>query len=79
MVGGWGGQLGGHRRPWRRYLCRRYPYWTVGVVGYVVGLLLAFLANTLGFTIFDVKGQPALLYLVPCGQAPAMACVRVGH
>eukprot|EP00667_Euglena_gracilis_P004680 EG_transcript_4707 len=60
------------------YLCRRYPYWTVGVVGYVVGLLLAFLANTLGFTIFDVKGQPALLYLVPCTLIPLtlLALVR---
>ena len=36
------------------------------VVGYAVGLLLAFLANYFQITINGVHGQPALLYLVPC-------------
>ena len=36
------------------------------VVGYAVGLMLAFLANYYGITINGVRGQPALLYLVPC-------------
>jgi signal peptide peptidase-like protein 2B len=60
------------------HVCRRYPYWTVGILGYIVGLLLAFLANTFGFTIFEVRGQPALLYLVPCTLIPftIMALIR---
>jgi signal peptide peptidase-like protein 2B len=55
--------------PWRRFR-QRYPYWFLGMGGYKFGLFLAFLANTVGFTIFDVKGQPALLYLVPCTLGP---------
>ena len=34
--------------------------------------IFAFLANTYEFTINGVKGQPALLYLVPCTLGPAV-------
>jgi signal peptide peptidase-like protein 2B len=43
--------------------CTYFPFL---VVGYGVGLLLAFLANYFQLTINGVHGQPALLYLVPC-------------
>jgi signal peptide peptidase-like 2B len=36
------------------------------VIGYAVGLMMAFLANYFQITINGVHGQPALLYLVPC-------------
>ena len=58
------------RSCWPSWFWQRYPYWTLGVVGYCIGLFLAFLANTVGFTILNVKGQPALLYLVPCTLGP---------
>merc|ERR1711865_826235 len=41
-------------------------YFPWHVLGYAIGLLLAFLANYFGVTINGVRGQPALLYLVPC-------------
>ena len=40
------------------------------MAGYATGLLLTFLANAYGLTFFNVKGQPALLYLVPCTLWP---------
>lgn len=53
-------------------------YWALATAGYAVGLSLALLANVLGWTINNVEGQPALLYLVPCSLAPvcARACLR---
>jgi hypothetical protein len=53
-------------------------YFVPCAVAYVVGLGLAFLANTVHFTIFDVAGQPALFYLVPCmlGATVWRACRR---
>ena len=41
-------------------------YFVPCAAAYALGLSLAFLANTVHFTIFDVAGQPALFYLVPC-------------
>ena len=45
---------------------------------YSVGLFLAMLANMLGWTINNVKGQPALLWICPCllGMMCLVACVR---
>lgn len=51
---------------------RRVWYFPVLVFGYGIGLFLAFLANTLGWTINGVQGQPALLYLVPCTLGPSL-------
>lgn len=45
-------------------------YFALLVVGYAVGLLLALLANVFGLTFNGVRGQPALLYLVPCTLGP---------
>lgn len=45
---------------------RSSSYFVLTVVGYAVGLMLALMANYLGITINGVRGQPALLYLVPC-------------
>jgi len=42
------------------------PYFPFLIIGYAVGLLLAFGANYFEITINGVHGQPALLYLVPC-------------
>ena len=43
--------------------CGGYFVW--GVAGYALGLAVTLAANAYGWTINDVKGQPALLYLVP--------------
>lgn len=42
------------------------------IVCYAAGLFLAYLANTLGWTINGVRGQPALLYLVPLTLGPLL-------
>jgi len=41
-------------------------YFPILVIMYAVGLICTFAALLLDFTILNVKGQPALLYLVPC-------------
>ena len=51
-------------------------YFVVLLAGYAVGLLLALLANMLGLTINGVRGQPALLYLVPCTLGPLCILAR---
>jgi len=43
----------------------RCGYFSWAVVGYGLGLAVTLAANTYGWTFNDVKGQPALLYLVP--------------
>ena len=43
--------------------CSGYFAW--GVFGYGLGLAVTLAANAYGWTFNDVKGQPALLYLVP--------------
>jgi hypothetical protein len=55
---------GGSRR------CAPTAYFALLSVGYAVGLCCAFLANAFGLTIAGVRGQPALLYLVPCTLLP---------
>jgi hypothetical protein len=66
-----------------RFLCgpRCGPsYYAVLAVGYALGLLLALLANVLGWTFNGVRGQPALLYLVPCTLGPlALAAAARGE
>ncbi|KAJ1628327.1 peptidase A22B, signal peptide peptidase [Pavlovales sp. CCMP2436] len=53
--------------------CARGPsYFVIVAIGYAVGLLLALLANVFGLTFNGVRGQPALLYLVPCTLLPIM-------
>lgn len=42
-----------------------HRYFSHVMIAYFVGLLGAFLANLFGITINGVKGQPALLYIVP--------------
>ena len=49
------------------------PYFGLLMFGYGVGLALAFVANYLEITINGVRGQPALLYLVPCTLGPLIA------
>ena len=51
---------------------RKIGYFPILLLGYCIGLIFAFLANTYEFTINGVKGQPALLYLVPCTLGPAV-------
>lgn len=51
---------------------RKIGYFPIMLSGYALGLVFAFLANTYEFTINGVKGQPALLYLVPCTLGPAL-------
>lgn len=66
------------RRLWRNESGRieamrpGHAYFVVLLVGYGVGLALAFLFNMLGITINGVQGQPALLYLVPCTLGPLL-------
>ncbi|KAL1510856.1 hypothetical protein AB1Y20_005689 [Prymnesium parvum] len=43
----------------------RLGYFECAVVAYAVGLALTLCANTYGWTINEVQGQPALMYLVP--------------
>jgi signal peptide peptidase-like protein 2B len=43
-----------------------HAYWIPLVISYAVGLALTFVANINGWTFNGVRGQPALLYLVPC-------------
>ena len=45
--------------------CTWCGYFTWSVVGYAIGLAVTLAANVYGWTIHDVRGQPALLYLVP--------------
>ena len=52
------------------------PYFGWLMLGYGVGLSLAFVANVLRITINGVQGQPALLYLVPCTLIPLLV---LGH
>lgn len=47
-------------------------YYAIVSVGYAVGLMLALLANLIGLTFNGVRGQPALLYLVPCTLLPVV-------
>ena len=47
-----------------RCLCEG-GYYVWASIGYALGLFVTLLANTYGWTFNDVKGQPALLYLVP--------------
>jgi len=55
-------------------------YFAVVSVGYAVGLMLALLANLFGLTFNGVRGQPALLYLVPCTLLPVIgAAFRRGE
>ena len=58
------GREGGSRR------CAPSAYFSLLSLGYAAGLSLAFIANALGWTIAGVRGQPALLYLVPCTLLP---------
>jgi len=51
---------------------RKIGYFPVLCFGYLIGLIFAFLANMYEVTINGVKGQPALLYLVPCTLGPAV-------
>ena len=51
-------------------LDRRWGYFVITGIGYAVGLLLAFLANIFRISINGVRGQPALLYLVPSTLGP---------
>jgi hypothetical protein len=53
------------------------PYFGWLMFGYGAGLSLAFVANVLGITINGVRGQPALLYLVPCTLGPLLALGRI--
>jgi len=50
----------------------RIGYFPILVFCYGFGLFLAFLANTLHLTFNGVRGQPALLYLVPCTLFPSI-------
>jgi len=43
----------------------RGGYYPSAVIGYALGLAITLYANASGWTFNDVKGQPALLYLVP--------------
>ena len=45
-------------------------YWFWSICGYVVGLTITFVANSFEWTINGVRGQPALLYLVPFTLVP---------
>ena len=45
-------------------------------IGYGVGLMLAMVANDQGWTVAGVRGQPALLYLVPSTLLP---CICVAY
>ena len=53
------------------------PYFGWLMLGYGIGLSLAFVANVLGITINGVRGQPALLYLVPCTLGPLLLLGRI--
>jgi hypothetical protein len=44
---------------------KAHTYYVSCIVAYAAGLTLTYVANLLEWTINDVKGQPALLYLVP--------------
>jgi len=52
---------------------RENSYWSLAVFGYLLGLLMALLANMFHLTVNGVEGQPALLYLVPCTIAAVAA------
>ena len=42
-----------------------HSYYIPLVIAYSLGLFMTFVANIRGWTVNGVKGQPALLYLVP--------------
>jgi hypothetical protein len=62
---------GGSRR------CAPSAYFALLSTGYAAGLSLAFVANALGWTIAGVRGQPALLYLVPCTLLPLVVAAAL--
>ena len=47
-------------------------YWAINMVFYAIALGLANLANIQGWTVFGVRGQPALLYINPLTLFPTM-------
>ena len=51
-------------------------YFAWAVVGYGLGLAVTLAANVYGWTFYGVRGQPALLYLVP-GVVGALLCRSV--
>ena len=61
----------GGPRMWQNSRLQRFlgfdfmGYFPALIIAYACGLITTFAALLLDFTIFNVKGQPALLYLVP--------------
>lgn len=51
-------------------------YFLISFIGYCFGLLFTFIAIVVGFEVNGVRGQPALLYIVPCILIP---CLIVAH
>eukprot|EP00924_Labyrinthula_sp_SR-Ha-C_P009797 snap_masked-scaffold_117-processed-gene-0.8-mRNA-1 protein AED:0.16 eAED:1.00 QI:0/0/0/1/1/1/2/0/565 len=44
----------------------RYKWTLAGFLGYMIGFAMTLFANVNQISVFGVKGQPALMYLVPC-------------
>lgn len=47
-------------------------YFFISFIGYCFGLLFTFVAIVIGFEVNGVRGQPALLYIVPCILIPCL-------
>lgn len=52
-------------------------YFFTGYIGYCFGLLFAFIASSSGFEINGVRGQPALLYIVPLMLIPVFIVAKM--
>jgi signal peptide peptidase-like 2B len=60
-------------------LCKP-TYWAINIVSYALGLIFANAANIFGWTIFGVRGQPALMWINPLLVIPTVFVAwRRGH
>ena len=72
----------GGPRMWQNSRLQRFlgfdfmGYFPALIIAYACGLITTFAALLLDFTIFNVKGQPALLYLVPFTVGTFMAVAK---